>query len=151
MRKISFGDLANGAVQGTVVRLIQSAMPGALLPDDAWVAKLSSGSLEAYWVLDEDGVPAGVAAFEVGRLPEDGRRCLYVVAAAVAPHVSEAGWLRLLGFGRLLARERGCVALQFDTSAENGRMAEVGRLFGAVEEPIRLATEAPGLRYTVEV
>lgn len=143
--------MANPTVQSIVVELIQSAMPGAVLSDDEWVARMSSGEIESFWVLDEEGQQAGLIAFQVGVLPERQQRCMYIVAACVAPHISDAGWMRLFGFGRLLARERGCLLIQFDTSVLNPRVMKLGSLLGCEREEINLVTGSPGLRFTVEV
>ncbi len=127
-------------MQRVVVHLIQSGL--YVQPEPSAVLNaLNKGVMEAFWVLEPDGRQAGLFACQTGNIPELRQRVFYVASAAVSPHVSEAGWARLIEQGRMLARERGCQLLQFETIAENKRVVQVGRLAGARES----------VRFTLEV
>lgn len=152
IRKISFGDLADPTVQAVVVRLIRSAGPHPHeIPDHELIHRLSTGQLEAYWVLTEQGQQCGAISFEIGVLPENMRRCLYVVSAAVVPHMSEAGWIRLFEFGKAIALARQCAFIQFDCTPDHRRMIEIGECFGAARGTGRVLGGHETVRFTFEV
>jgi len=149
---VTFGDLADPSVQAAVLNLIKAAVPETNpLKDHEWVSMLTSGALEAFWVLAEDGQPAGLITFQSGWMKEIEARGLYVVSACIAPHVSHHGWERLLSFGMQLARERQCEVIQFDTLPSNKRMRAMGAFFGAIESHARVVGGVTTVRFTVEV
>jgi hypothetical protein len=149
VRQISFGDLADPTVQRIVV-----AMWDAVESDDQGLStaelltRLASGRMEAWWVLANDGQPAGLITFECGVCPVLRERLLYINSATVTPRVTDAGWQRLFEYGALLAKERGCKYLQFDALPSNPRIPAIARALHAQEE-----THPRGVmrRYTVEV
>lgn len=144
--------MADPSLQAVVLNLIKSAMPNpGVMKDHEWLSALTSGSMEAYWVLTPEGEHAGLIAFQIGWMPEIEARGLYVVAACVAPHISNEGWRRILGFGKQIARERGCSVIQFDTMPENRRMLELGGVFGGARSHARCVGGVNSVRFTVEV
>lgn len=152
VREVTFGDMADPHVQAAVLNLIKSTMPNpSVIPDHEWIAKLTAGGLEAFWVLTEDGQPAGLVTFETGWMPEIEARGLYVVSACVAPHISDDGWRKLLAYGKALARARACQVIQFDTLPENKRMLELGGVFGGAQSHARCVGGVKTIRFTIEV
>lgn len=153
IRKITVGDLENRELLSLVVELIQAPQPKRFR-DDELVLWLVGGKIEAFWVLAENGDLAGLIAFECGeemQPDETKRRILYVVSAAIPPHVTAEGWMKLLQYGKNLAWERRCRSIQFDTDPEHPRMVYLARMFGAKEEKASVPGRDNSLRCTVEI
>lgn len=151
VRKITFGDMADPFVQQLVVSMIKGAMPAHVIPDHAWLAKLSAGETEAFWILNEAGEHAGVITFECGYMPEIDKRGMYIVSATIGAPMTDTAWRKLFGIGCILAGERGCQVLQFDTTPGHARVLNIGEMLEGEKSAVRLLDGGAGVRFTVEV
>lgn len=139
LRQVTPSDLADRTVLSMVVRLIQEGLAEPVSESEL-VGALNRGSLEAFWVLAEDGQHAGLVSFQRGFAQETQRRVFYCASMTVAPTLPDSAWERLFMMGKGLARERGCSVIEFDTLPTNKRIIEVARAAGATER-IRFSLE----------
>jgi len=136
IRKVSFGDLAEPTVQALVVELFREGTIAQRETDTEILTALNTGSLEAWWILDERGNPAGLITSQMGRSPF-GQKTMWVASTLiVAAHMTDAGWEALIGFGKQIARESGCEVIEWVTSPENKRIIEISRAAGARESHV---------------
>jgi hypothetical protein len=134
----------------TVITMIQSAFP-VDCPADEIAARLSTGNMDAYWVLTPDNQHAGVIAVQIANDEKLEARVMYFAAVAVAPHVAEAGWLHLSKLFRGKAMEQGCHFLQFDTTPDNERVTQIASMIGAKRAETFEAFGMKMHRYLAEV
>lgn len=150
VRRVTFGDLADRWVLHVVIEMIKSAGPPNALRDDEWALKLSDGSLEAFWVMTEEGDQTGLLSFEVGI--DEGKRILYVVSAAIPENALSGGaWAILFEYGEMLAAARQCQQIQFDAAPGNSRMIRIGRLLEFAESRGAVRGIPDTVRFTKEV
>lgn len=149
IQKITPSDLANESTRRVVTEMAINAYP--LLTVEKVLKSLSTGFLEAFWILDGSRNPAGVITIQVGvNTDDDGEdvRVLYCATATITPRIGDSGWRYILSYGIRLARVRGCRRIEFDADPSHSRIAEIAKMAGATSRAIKEGTR---IRYCMEV
>lgn len=129
LRKVTASDLSDPGCMSIVMAMIRASLYHDIA-DHALAAMLATGKLEAFWIIDDEGRQAGLISAQQGYVNET--KVFYIATATMA-NMSLEGWKNLRSSLQFFARQRGCAEIAFDTTPDNHRMMEIGRMLADEE------------------